>query len=126
MQGGPLSECGESILASRQSDAWAGCMLAEPFSHIVIDGLFPAAVVEALAAEIPERFDCSHAWTTGGQTCFSRGGHEIACTHHIMKKHYGNGACGVRMRRRKRLGLLSNQGAVHQALARFHSEHVGN
>ena len=46
--------------------------------------------------------------------------------YHVMQKKFGNGACGVRMRRRKRLGLLSNQGAVHQALARFHSEHVGN
>ena len=52
-------------------------MLGEPFPHVVVDGLFPAAVVEALAAEIPERFDCSHSWTTGGQTCFSRGGHEM-------------------------------------------------
>ena len=34
---------------------------AEPFPHVVIDGLFPAAVVEALATEIPERFDYEEA-----------------------------------------------------------------
>jgi len=45
-----------------------------------------------------------------------------------MKKQFGNGACGVRMqmRRRKSLGHPSHQGAMQHALARFHSEHVGN
>ena len=44
-----------------------------------------------------------------------------------MTKKFGNGACGVRMKRRlKGLGHPSHQGAMHQALARFHSEHVGN
>ena len=65
----------------------------------------------------------------------------LACTHHTMQKKFGNGACGVRMkggggggklmlranRRRKSLGHPSQpHGAVHHALARFHSEHVGN
>ena len=57
-----------------------------------------------------------------------------------MQKKFGNGACGVQMkkgkggklmlrakRRRKSLGHPSQpHGAVHHALARFHSEHVGN
>ena len=61
-----------------------------------------------------------------------------------MQKKFGNGACGVPMkggggggklmlrmkRRRKSLGHPSHQGAMaapmHHALARFHSEHVGN
>ena len=68
----------------------------------------------------------------------------LACTHHLMQKKFGNGACGVRMkggggggklmlrakRRRKSLGHPSHQGPMaapmHHALARFHSEHVGN
>ena len=51
----------------------------------------------------------------------------LACTHHLMQKRFGNGACGVRMKRRlKSLGHPSHHGAMHHALARFHSEHVGN
>ena len=52
----------------------------------------------------------------------------LACKHHTMQKKFGNGACGVRMRMRrlKSLGHPSHQGAMHHALARFHSEHVGN
>lgn len=44
---------------------------AEPFKHVVIDGLFPNDVVQALVDEIPETDACDSAGT-----CFGRPGFE--------------------------------------------------
>lgn len=66
--GGALEDIAATL--RNQRSAFAS---AEPFPHLVLDGLFPAEVVNALAAEIPERSNNCHA---RGVTCFNRNGFE--------------------------------------------------
>lgn len=67
---GALEDIAATLRSPEKRSAFAS---AEPFPHLVLDGLFPAEVVDALAVGIPERGNNCHG---PGVTCFNRNGFE--------------------------------------------------